>query len=194
MRAMTVIELLVTIAVMSVVALALTSLIQSFYKDNDFLIEETAALASSRHGVDSTISALREATYGDDGSYPIIVAGTSTMTLYSDIDQDSGVEKIQFKLIGTTLYEYITNSTGSPPSYSLNPQSTSTIATNVRNTSATPIFSYYDDSGVQLSTTSPAIASISSVRVQVLVDLNPNRAPNVFTLSETATLRNLIDH
>lgn len=193
-RAFTLIEVLVTVSIVSVVTLALTSIIQSFYKNNNFLIEETAALSSSRRGVDNAISALREATYGDDGSYPIGTAGTSTLTLYSDIDQDTGVERLQYKLIGTTLYEYITNATGTPPTYAANPQSTTTIATNVRNTSATPLFTYYDDAGVQLSTTSPNIASISSVKVQILVDLNPNRAPNVFTLSETATLRNLEQH
>lgn len=193
-RAFTLIEVLVTVAIVSVVTLALTSIIQSFYKNNNYLIEETAALASSRRGVDNAISALREATYGDDGSYPISSAGTSTMTLYSDVDSDTGVERLQYALIGTTLYEYITNATGTPPAYAANPQSTTTIATNVRNTSATPLFTYYDNTGAQLSTTSPNIASISSVKVQLLVDLNPNRAPNVFTLSETATLRNLEVH
>lgn len=191
---MTLIEVLVSISVITAVGLALTGLIQSFYKDNDFLIEETAALAGSRRGMDSTISALREATYGDDGSYPIASAGTSTLTIYSDIDQDAGVEKIQYALTNGILYEFITNSAGSPPSYPASARSTTTIATNVRNTAATPVFSYYDDAGAQLSTTSPSIASISSVKVQVLVDLNPNRAPNVFTLSETATLRNLEEH
>lgn len=193
-RAMTLIEVLVTVSIVSVVTLALTTIIQSFYKNNNYLIEETAALSSSRHGVDNAISALREATYGDDGSYPISTAGTSTLTIYSDVDQDTGVERLQFKLVGTTLYEYITNATGTPPAYAVNPQSTTTIATNIRNTSSTPIFTYYDTSGVQLSTTSPNIASISSVKVQIMVDLNPDRAPNVFTLSETATLRNIEVH
>ena len=191
---MTLIEVLVTISIVSVVALALTQLIQSFYKDNSYLIEETAALASSRHGVDGTVSALREATYGDDGSYPLSAAGTSTLTIYSDIDSDSGVEKVQYALVGTTLYEYVTNSTGSPPTYPAGAESKTTIATNVRNTSSTPIFTYYDSAGNQLSTTSPTITAISSIKVQVLVDLNPDRAPNVFTLSETGTLRNLAEH
>lgn len=193
-RGMTLIEVLVSISIITVVTLALTGIIQSFYKDNSYLIEETSALASARRGVDGAVSALREATYGDDGSYPIGAAGTSTLTIYSDIDQDPGVEKLQYSLVNGTVYEYITNATGSPPTYPSALQSTTTIATNVRNTDATPIFTYYDSAGTQLSTTSTNISSISSVRVQMQIDLNPDRAPNLFTLSETATLRNLQHH
>lgn len=191
---MTLIEVLVTISIITAVGLAITGLIQSFYKDNEYLIESTSALASSRRGLDQTISALREATYGDDGSYPIASAGTSTLTLYSDIDQDTGVERLQYSLVNGTLYEYITNASGSPPTYPAQSQSTTTLATNVRNSSTTPVFTYYDNDGNQLATSSPNLAAVSSVKVQVLVDLNPNRAPNVFTLSETATLRNLEVH
>lgn len=191
---MTLIEVLVSISIISVVTLALTGLIQSFYKDNNYLIEETAALGSARKGVDETVSALREATYGDDGSYPITAAGTSTLTLYSDADQDPGVEKLRYALRDGTLYKYVTNATGSPPTYPTSQEATTIIARNVRNTDADPLFTYFDDAGDQLSTTTTNIASISSVRMQVRVDLNPDRAPNIFTLSEMATLRNLEEH
>lgn len=189
---MTFVELLVTISIMTVVTTALMGIIQSFYKDNDYLIEETAALANARGGIDSTVYNLRQATYGDDGSYPIAVAGTSTLTIYADADHGSDVEQLQYSLINGTLYERMTYATGSPPTYT-GKQSTTTIATYVQN-SADPIFTYYDNAGNQLSSTSTNIASISSIRVSVEIDLNPNRAPNLFTLSEMATLRNLQQH
>lgn len=191
MRGMTLAELLVTIAILSVVTTAIMGLIQSFYKDNAYLLEETSALASARKGVSDASRYVREASYGDDGAYPIAVAGTSTLTFYSDTDQDSLVERVQYSLIDGTLYRSITNATGSPPVYPAAAAATSTIATDVRNTSATPIFSYYDASGTQLSTTSPSLVSITSVQVHLLVDLNPNRAPNVFELTQSSTLRNL---
>ncbi len=190
-RGMTLVELLVTISILTVVNIALMTLIQSFYKNNNYLIEETSALASARKGVNDAIVSLREASYGDDGSYPIASAATSTVTLYADIDSDETVERVKYILTNGTLYRTLTNSSGSPAAYPAVSQSTTTVATNVRNTNATPLFTYYDDTGTQLSTTSTNVASISSVRVQVLVDLNPNRAPNVFTLSQSATLRNL---
>ncbi|MDB4992488.1 MAG: Type pilus pilin [Parcubacteria group bacterium] len=188
---MTIIELLVTISILVVVMGALMMLIQSFYKNNSYLVEETAALASARSGVGNAIVALREASYGDDGSYPIAAAATSTVTLYADLNANGSVERVTYTLQNGTLYRTSANSSGNPPVYPAAAQSTTTIATNVRNTNATPMFTYFDSTGTQLSTTSPAIAAISSVKVQVLVDLNPTRAPNVFTLTETATIRNL---
>lgn len=189
---MTLIELLVTISIITVVTGALMGIIQSFYKDNDYLIEETASLANARSGIDKTVYNIRQATYGDDGSYPITAAGTSTLTIYADADHGSDVEKLQYSLVNGTLYQYMTYATGSPPTYT-GRQSITTIATYVQN-AADPIFTYYDNAGNQLSSTSTNIASISSIRVNLEIDLNPNRAPNLFTLSETATLRNLQQH
>lgn len=191
-KGMTLIELLVTISIITVVTGALMGIIQSFYKDNDYLIEETASLANARSGIDKTVYNIRQATYGDDGSYPITTAGTSTLTIYADADHGSDVEKLQYSLVNGTLYQYMTYATGSPPTYT-GTQSTTTVATYVQN-SADPIFTYYDKAGNQLSSTSTNIASISSVRVNLEIDLNPNRAPNLFTLSEVATLRNLQQH
>jgi type II secretory pathway pseudopilin PulG len=188
---MTLVELLVTIAIVTVVTTAITGLIQSFYKDNAYLVEQTAALASARKGINQAITDVRESSYGDDGSYLITTAGTSTLVLYSDIDQDSYVERVKYSLIDGTLYRTTAQAAGSPPSYAGATQSTSTVATDVRNTDSTPLFTYYDDSGAQLSTTSPNIASVTSIQIQLLVDLNPARAPNVFTLTEKATMRNL---
>ena len=190
-RGFTLVELLSTIAILGLVSTALFSLIQSFYVDNQFLIEQTSALDSARRGVTDAISTMREATYGDDGSYPIAAAATSSVTVYADVDGDTTVEKVRYFLTNGTFYKTITNSSGYPPAYPSLANSTTTIATNVRNTATSPIFTFYDNAGTQLSTTSPNIAAISSVQLMLLVDINPNRAPNVFTLMQTATLRNL---
>jgi type II secretory pathway pseudopilin PulG len=188
---MTLVELLVTIAVLSTVTTALFSLIQSFYKNNTYLMEETAALANARRGLSDAITDIRESSYGDDGSYLIGSAGTSTLVVYSDIDRDSYVERVRYSLDSGVLYRAVTQAVGSPPAYEAVNEATSTVADNVRNTGSTPLFTYYDGTGTQLSTTSPAISAITSVRVEMLVDLNPDRAPNVFDLTEQATLRNV---
>jgi prepilin-type N-terminal cleavage/methylation domain-containing protein len=188
-QGMTLIELITTIAVFTVVFTALTTLIQSFYKSNAYLLEQTAALSSARRGVNDAVLAIRGASYGDDGSYPVTRAATSSIIVYSDYDLDDSVERIRYQLINGVLYRATANSSGSPLAYTT--EATTTVATEVRNTNATPLFTYYDVNGNQLSTTSTNIAQIAAVQVQLYVDLNPNRAPNVFTLTERVTLRNL---
>lgn len=188
---MTFIEMLVVIAIISTAGIALSSAIQYFYKSNAFLLEQTTALDSARRGVREAVVAIRESSYGDDGSYPIEAAATSSITFYSDFDKDNSVEKERYVLISGTLYRVVTNSGGSPPTYNGQPMSTSTIATYVTNDASTPLFTYFNATGVQLSTTSTDESAIASVTITLMVDLNPVRAPNVFTLMERATLRNL---
>ena len=190
MRGMTLIEVLVVVAIMGTAGLALSSAIQYFYRSNAFLLEQTAALDNARRGVREAVVAIREASYGDDGSYPIEAAATSSLTFYSDFDKDNSVEKERYTLINGTLYRVVTNSGGSPPGYAGQPVSTSTIAAYVSN-GTVPIFTYFDSSGTQLSATSTDESAIASVTITLMVDLNPARAPNIFTLSEMATLRNL---
>lgn len=191
MRGMTLIEMLVVIALMGAVGLALSQAIQYFYRSNAFLLEQTTALENARGGVREAVVAIREASYGDDGSYPIEAAATSSLTFYSDFDRDDSVEKEVYGLQSGTLYRVVTNSGGAPPGYTGQPMSTSTIATFVMNTAATPLFRYFDTAGNELSATSTDVSAIASVTITLMVDLNPTRAPNVFTLTETATLRNL---
>lgn len=192
LRAFTLVELLVVIALLGTVGIALSGMIQFFYRGNLYLLEQTAALDSARRGVRDAVVSIRQASYGDNGSYPVANAATSTLTVYSDFDNDNSIEQVRYVLNGNTFYRVVTNSAGSPPSYSGQPASTSTIATYVQNT-VTPIFTYYDADGVVLSATSTDTTRVAAVRITLTVDLNPLRAPNLFTLEETATLRNVRD-
>jgi prepilin-type N-terminal cleavage/methylation domain-containing protein len=187
----TLIEMLVVIAVTSVVGVAISGAIQSFYQKNAFLLEQTSALDSARGGIVDAVRTLRQASYGDDGSYPISTAGTSTVTFYSDVDNDKAVEKVRYYLVNTTLYRGVTKSSGFPPTYTGQPEAITTVSAYVRNPVTVPIFTYLDANGTQLPTVGTNIAAISAIGITLYTDLNPNRAPNVFELTETATLRNL---
>lgn len=190
-RGFTIIEMLVVIAITAAVGGALTGMIQYFYQSNAYLLEQTDALDNARRAMLDAVQTLREASYGDDGSYPVAAAATSTVTFYADVNNTGSVEKVRYYLSNGTLYRGVTNSAGTPPVYTGQAEATTTVAAYVRNASSTPLFTYYDHTGAVLSSTSTPISQISAVTISVWIDLNPNRAPNVFNLSETATLRNL---
>lgn len=193
MRGFTLVEAIVVVAITAVVGGSLLAAISFFYRGNAYVFEATASVDSARRGLSTTLSALREASYADDGNYPIASAATSSIVFYSDIDSDGGIERVRVYLVNETLYRTVISAAGNPPSYTGQATATSTIATYVRNGTSTPMFVYYDSAGTQLSTTSPTISQIASVGTTLLVDINPNRAPNVLTLIGTATLRNLRD-
>lgn len=180
---------MVIIAIISSAGLALQNSLAGFYQKNAYIFESASSVDIANRGLRVSLSNLREASYGADGSYPIEAIATSSVIFYADTDGNGIVEKIKLNLIGTTLFRTDTKPAGNPPSYTGQAPATSTIAMNLRNATSTPIFRYYDSEGAQILTASPQ--SVSSVSVRMDVDLNPRRAPAISTMSGTATLRNL---
>ncbi len=189
-RGFTLIETIVVISLMVLIGGALTTMIQFFYRTNDYVLQEGAAVQSARLGLSTAMQDLREASYGDDGSYPIASAATSSITFYADGNGDGLVDQIKYSLVNGTLYEAVTHSAGNPPTYTGQTTSTSTVATYVRNTGTNPIFQYYDNTGAVLS--SPVnLSVVSSVSTTLIIDVDTHRSPVPYTLIGSATLRNL---
>lgn len=186
----TLVETLVVVALTAVVMITLASLIVYFYRTNAYLLEQSQAVNSARESINHTVEDLREASYGADGSYPIASAATSSATFYARIGSGTVVGKVRYFLSDNFLYRGVTAPAGAPPSYAGQPEETTLVIDNIRNDATTPVFTYYDSEGEQLS--EPInIAHISSIRVTILTDVNPDRAPNVYALTGAATLRNL---
>lgn len=193
MRAFSLIETLVVVAIVGAVGIALSVVILQGYKGNAYVFEAASSVDAARRGLFTALQNLREATYGQDGAYPVASAATSTVTFYADVDQDGPVERVRVYLSGTTLYRGVTNAGGNPPSYTGQPETVQTVVAYVRNGTTTPLFAYYDSSGALL--TAPIdVSRVSFVTMDIRTDLNPTRAPNVYQLTGSATLRNLRDN
>lgn len=189
-KGFTLIETVVVIAITAVIFVTLGVLLSYFYKTNAYALEQSTAIGQARRGVEDAMFYLREASYGNDGAYPIKNVATSSITFYANTNNDSVIERVTYILINKVLYRTIATPAGNPLSYNSATIATSTVATPVTNNSSTPVFRYFDKNGAELS--APVdISEISSVRTTVVVDVNVNRAPVAFTLSGGATLRNL---
>lgn len=134
---------------------------------------------------------IREAAYGDDGSFPVIAIAPTAFSFYSDIDRDDFTERIRYYLTGDLLYKGVTNPSGDPLIYDDNDEEISLIAQYVRNDEeSVAIFTYYDSTGNEI-TDEVDIAEVAFVKVNLIVNVNPTRLPEEFTLRSSATLRNL---
>lgn len=191
-RAFTLVEMLVVISLTTVVGLALLTMIASFYRSNAYLLEATSAVDSASRGLNQALESVREASYGEDGTYPLASAATSSVTFYGDMDRDASVERVRLYLSGGVFYRGVTDAAGNPPGYAGQPEATDVIATYVKNAASTPVFRYYDEDGIELTGTIN-IARVRSIRTRLDVDINPQRAPNILILEGAATLRNLRD-
>ncbi|HRH55505.1 MAG TPA: prepilin-type N-terminal cleavage/methylation domain-containing protein [Candidatus Paceibacterota bacterium] len=191
-RGFTLVEVLVVVGITTTVGLALLSMITYFYRSNAYLLEATSASGSASRGVSESIAMLREASYGEDGNYPLLSAATSSITFYSDTDADKSIERVRLFIANRTLYRGITEATGNPASYAGQPETITTITEWISNTPTTPAFRYFTESGSE-TVTPVDLAAVRTVRARFDVDINPLRAPNIVTIEGSATLRNLRD-
>ena len=186
----TLVETIVAVAMTGIVMATLGVMIQYFYQTNAYALEQNQAVNSARASIENTVRDLREASYGADGSYPISSAATSSVVFYARSPASGTTERLHYYLSGQTLYRGTVDPAGTPLSYSGQTERTTLVIDNIRNDASTPLFTYYDTSGNQLP--DPVnVASVASVRIQALTDVNPDRAPNVYTMLGSATLRNL---
>ncbi len=189
-RALSFIEMLVVIAVFGMLTIAIVDSILYFYKANTSSIEQEYQVENARRGIEVLVQDIREATYADNGSYPLASIASSSITFYSDTDGDNSVEKIRYQLSNLKLLRNVVDSSGTPPAYT-GQGATTTVSNFIRNsTEAIPVFRYYNASNVEV--TDPAlIATVVSVTVTLVVDITQNHTPGQFTLKGSATLRNL---
>jgi prepilin-type N-terminal cleavage/methylation domain-containing protein len=184
-RGMTLVEMLAVLAVASLVLIVISNSILSLHKTNGAGLQTIAEVASARAGMAALTQNLREAAYGDDGSYPIASMGTSSIVFFSAIPNGNGAQKIGYILSEGALLKGIL-SAGTPPTYS-GAAATSSIAEHVSNAADnTPMFRYYDSGGTEITDMSK-VRDVRSVVVTVNVftgGVNPS-----FTLTSRITPR-----
>jgi len=187
----TLIETLVAMSIFVVIILVINYSLVSFYRYNSYALEQSSAIDSAQRGIEPTINNIREVTYSDEGAYPIINAAVNSFSFYSDVDTDNNIEKVRLFLDNGIFKKGITESAGDPRTYDSQPENIFTLSENVRNVEENVnIFTYYDNTGTEIIDLSN-ISNITFVTMNVVVNVNPDRAPNNFTLRTSAALRNL---
>lgn len=191
MRGLTVVETTVFVFVFVVLIIAIVSSTRYAYRGERFAFEQADATRSARSGIERAVRDIREASYADDGAYPIIEIATSTMSFYSDADNDGKVERIRYFLDGTNFRKGVIISSGDPPAYAVLSESVSLVSDNVRNAViGTPTFTYYDKGGALMSDYTK-IGDVGFVLVRMVVNVHPERTPEDYELRSSAALRNV---
>ena len=138
---------------------------------------------------------LRNATYGADGAYPINEAEDNELIFYSTAPNSNGtVSQIRYFMSGNTLYKGITNPGGNPLSYAGQPETVTTLSTQM-SLGGKPLFYYYDGNydGSESSLAQPVnvnVVRFIQINLIVLRDLT-STGTSTFTVTAGASLRNL---
>lgn len=195
-KSFSLIEAIVTIFIFILSIGLLTAFIINIYRAYSYNFEQIQAINEARKGIETMVKEIREAKYGDDGSYPIQEAGDFQFIFYSDIDKDLATERVRYFLEGTDFKKGVVKPTGDPPQYILTNETITILSTNVRNAVPGPIFTYYngDWSNDTVNNPLPTLTRLTETKlmhVYLKVNVNPNRPPDDFELESDAQIRNL---
>ncbi len=194
-KGMTLIELLVALSLMVILGLAISTGTVNFYKTHSYSLEQSNEIDSARLGLTQWNRDVKEMVTGADGSFPVSIIEPHRFGYYSDTDQDSEVEYVEYQLSNTTLSKRTYNATGNPPVYNLaTPSSVDTLSLYVQNINqSTSTFFYYDNNGTLLNASSPRV-NVRYIKAQLIVNIDPLRSPGEFMLRSSIAPRNLKDN
>jgi prepilin-type N-terminal cleavage/methylation domain-containing protein len=193
----TLVEVMVTITIMTLIMVAVSA-----FQYNVINFNRSAGVSlNNTQEVQSLMKVmareLRSMVPGSNGAYPISVAATSTVSFFADPDGDGLKDQIRYYVATTTLFRGIIKPTGSPLTYVPGNETIKILATGIVNSSTTPMFEYFTSAyaGTSTALTYPLnIPIIRLIKVNLTIDTDKNKSPNVRTYSTQTTLRNLKDN
>lgn len=191
---MTLVEVLIAISIFVVVMIAVTAFEANIFSYSSSISGSYTTTQNAQIILKTILKELREIAPGVNGSYPVVNAGSTTLTFFSDSDNDGIAEQITYSLSGTNILRATIKPTGSPPVYNYADQSTTTLMVDVRNSNSIPVFQYFDTNytGTSSPMTQPVVTTtIRLIKVNIALDVDVNRAPTVVTYSVQVSLRNV---
>lgn len=198
-KAMTLVEVLATIAIMLITMEGFTLLLVKSWSTNKFIIEEGLASAAASRATNKIITRLRSVRQADNGDFPVESGDDFDLKVYIDIDDDDDTERVHYFLDLDTdqLKVGITDPVGTTPiSYPADDDNVSVLTNYVVNEDTNPVFYYYNKNYPGDQVNNPLATPINVedarlIRVHLLVNIDPIRAPNNINIESFADLRNL---
>jgi len=186
---MTLMEMVVTISVYVILSFAIFNSIVNFYQMNSYVIFQSNEIEFARRGLQTWTADARSMNFADDGTFPVVISDAYQVGFFTDEENDSSVEYVEYSLVGTTLYKKIYKASGYPPAYDFtNPIRTEILSEYVRNLEkGEVVFKYFDEAGNETA----FLTDIRYLEMSIIVNVEPARSPDGFTLRSGTTPRNL---
>lgn len=194
---MSLVEMLVAIAIMLLIAAGMNLLFSRSWENNKFILETGNASLIASRGTNKIVNEIRKSRQADNGDYPIESGDDFDLKVYADSDGDGDTERIHYYLTNGFLYRGVTNPVaGLPITYPSSDDSTAVIASSIANTASDPIFYYYNDDFPSDTVNNPlatpiVVSGVRMIKVHLIVNIDPNNAPDSTNIEAFAELRNL---
>ena len=196
MKGFSLIEILVVIFIVGLVSIVISSFFVDIFSLSRIIGSDLSTQQEVRVALKQISSELRSTSPSSTGSYPIAEASSTSLTFYSDIDDDGLKERLRYFLQNSVIKKGVLKPTGNPLTY--NPAN-ETVVDLIRGVYATttPIFSYYDSSydGASSPLSQPVTTTaVRLIKIVITAQSDPSKAPAPFTMTTGVTLRNIKDN
>jgi prepilin-type N-terminal cleavage/methylation domain-containing protein len=189
-------EIIIVTAVAAAIFMAVFNFGDSIFSFNSNAQKSLSAQSDGRRILKNITKELRSASPSSVGSYPIMAAGTSSLTFFVNLDSDAYKEQVRYFLQGSELKKGTIKPSGSPLVYNPADEQVVTLIRDVYN-GASPIFEYFDSSYTGTSTplSLPVqITRIRLVRITVKIEKDINKSLGPIIIESQVFLRNLKDN
>lgn len=190
MKGFTLIELMVVIAISSIILVALIRFMGVSIPAYRSLFLQTLADETARVQLDRISHTLRSARVSDTGAFPLVEASPQRIIFYANIDSDAAVERVRYELVGTDLIRGITEPSGNPIIYDTAQETSVTVARSIQNGSS-PVFTYYKSNYPEDTAAAATISEVTYVSFSLIIDADTVNSPPPITVQSQVQLRNL---
>lgn len=199
-KGMTLVEMLVAIAILLISMEGVNLLMVKSWSANKFVLEMGNASLIASRGTTKVVNEIRKTRQADNGDYPIESGGNFDLKVYLDSDGDGKTERIHYYLSNKILYRGVTSPVaGLPITYPAGDDSVTVISSSIVNTPTDPVFYYYNGNYPSDTVNNPlstpvVVSGVRMIKVHLMVNIDPNHAPDSINIEAFAQLRNLINY
>lgn len=190
----TIIEMVVVIGIFSLISAGLIGLVSGVFLQGSKLGTSLADSDQSRRLGLKITQELRNAVYGHTGGYPLNTAGDQQIIFYSNVDNDSDIERVRYYYQNGSVFKGVVDPTGSPLTYNTANEVVTNVQSNVAN-STTPLFYYYNenyDGANGAALTQPVnVTQVTFVKLNLMVYNKAASAGKYYTVTNGASIRNI---
>lgn len=187
-------EMLVTLAIFTLVMGAIIASVLFFYRSNSYVMEQSYAISEGRKGIEDMVEDIRESVYSEAGDYLVEQIDNNKVVFYSNIDDDEKVERVKYFIDNEKLKKAVAEpDEGMTPVYPSSYDRISVVSDNVRNVeNGVNTFTYYNKKGNKMSETEFGnVTDVAFIRVNLVVNVDPYDKPRKFTIRSSTSLRNV---
>lgn len=197
-KGFTILEVVIALFLFTMTIGAVMIFFVYYLRNYSFSFEENQLVNIAQSGMTQMIRHIREARNGENGAWPIVEAGNTSFTLFSDVTDDGRTDRVRYFVDGTDLKRGVVEPTVPPVTYPLGTEQITTIATNL-NLSGASIFTYYNGNWPSDVVNNPLAAASRQlntryVTIYLKIDVQTNFGAQPYELSSGVQIRSMKDN